>query len=104
MLGIFKEKDVSQQVPPQSHAQRLDDARVTVKETQTQLLTANNDLETFARNHNLIFDELGAISNFQNCAIHWPPEVANEYTTLSERRNEALRAFHEALKKYADLV
>ncbi len=103
MLGIFK-KDVSQQVPPQSQAQRLDDARATVKETQTQLLAANNKLETFAHNHNLIFDEGGAISNFQNCAIHWPPEAANEYKTLSERRNEALRAFHAALNTYADLV
>jgi hypothetical protein len=103
MLAIFK-KDVAQPVSPQSQAQKVEDACARIKDTKTRLHAATNELETFAKRHNLIFDELGIPTNFYNCAIHWPPEVANEYKTLTETRNDALRAFWAALANYAAVV
>jgi len=101
VLGIFKQ-DVSQQAPPKSLVQRLEDAHARVNETKTHLLEVNKEIEEFAHSHNLFFDELGGISTVDDC-VHWPPEVASEYKGLSEKRNEALREFYAALQRYADL-
>lgn len=83
-------------VKPVTISEQLKAATAKVEECNQQLVAADNEIASWARRHDLHFDDAGAVAS-------WPPERIQEFKVLNFNRNELWNEFQAALGAFAQL-